>query len=135
MISVSQLGQRLSLEAIIANQLVGAQVSLYVNNFSPTYLAELTDYVEASFPGYTPQGASGWSAPTNVGMAARTTASDITWTASATVTPSVEVYGYFVVNSDGDYIYGERFGNGPFTMTNTGDSITLTPRFSAIAEL
>ena len=53
-----------------------------------------------------------------------------TWTFDGTGGVTL-VYGYFVVKtSSGLLLFAERFSSGPFTITNSGDAITLSPQIT-----
>lgn len=55
------------LEAMRTRYNLRSDLHLFINNFRPTPAAVITDFVEASFPGYLPVALGGsWSAPTVV---------------------------------------------------------------------
>ena len=101
---------------------------LYTNNYAPTETSEASDFTEAAGLGYvsavlTP---GGW----NYAQGVPTVASYANQTFSFTGALGT-VYGYFVTRqSDGALMWAESFAT-PVLVDTSGDSIMVSPRFSA----
>jgi len=122
---ITKMGYKKALEKFIDDTFT---FKLYVNNYIPTYDTKLNDLVELDTSVYTPitVNKNDWS---NVNITTNsisiTLGKDLTFTFSAVPTSNNTVYGYFVVDSDNNLIMVERLSS-PFTITNSGDSITLS---------
>jgi hypothetical protein len=124
-------GENIALEAIVNKTAPQNLVlKLYVNNITPSHTDIAGTYTEASFTGYaaiTLTGAS-WNSASGGSISY---SSQQSFTCSTTGTTQ-NVYGYFVVQaSSGTLVYAERDPSAPFPITNTGDSIKLTPTITA----
>lgn len=102
-------------------------LKLFTNDVTPAEGDTVATYTEADFAGYaaaTLTGAS-WSVagdPTEASYAQQTFTRSSTGTAQS-------CYGYFVTNLAGTILlWAERFTDGPYTVTNNGDNIKVTPR-------
>lgn len=102
---------------------------LYVNNYTPVHGSILTDFTEASFPGYSDQTLSDFSAAYlnsfNQGET-DTNAHIFTQTADDTLQ---EVYGWYATNSGGEVIMASRNPLGPVPMEHAGDVYVLLIQF------
>ena len=122
---ITKIGYKKALEKFIDDTFT---FKLYVNDYIPTYDTKLNDLVELDSSVYTPitVNKNDWS---NVNITTNsisiTLGKDLTFTFSAVPTSNNTVYGYFVVDSDNNLIMVERLSS-PFTITNSGDSITLS---------
>jgi hypothetical protein len=102
---------------------------LYQNDITPSDTDTAATYTVSSFPGYaniTLPGAS-WNAPS---------AGSITYSAQQAFTctgaTSQPVYGYYLTQlTSGILVWSERAAAAPFTITNVGDSVRLTPAITA----
>lgn len=129
-LNVPDVGENLILEMITnktaAQNLV---VKLFQNNITPSDTDTAATYTEATFTGYaaiTLTGAS-WGAASGGTI---TYGSQQTFTSSGTVNNSI--YGYYIVQlSSGTLVWSERDGSGPFTISQVGDAIKITPTISA----
>lgn len=101
-------------------------LKLYTNNITPAETDTAGTYTEASGFGYaaiTLTGAS-WTitegAPSDASYAQQT----FTFTGNLG-----NVYGYFIVQAtSGIVLWSERFSDGPYSISNNGDQIKITPR-------
>jgi hypothetical protein len=88
------------------------------------------DVVEATYPGYTPQAASGWTPATIVGAAARTSADPLSFVRSSGAGGD-SIYGYWMSDSIGGPIVGISDPQSPpLDMTVAGRQIIVIPRRS-----
>jgi len=103
-------------------------IKLYVNDYTPTYDTVLTDLVELDSNVYTPVNitSTDWGSPVvETDRIYVQLNNDITFTFSSVPASNNTVYGYFIVNSNNELLMVERLSS-PFTITNSGDSITLS---------
>jgi hypothetical protein len=108
--------------------------TVYVHLISATYVLSATmtsaSVTEASYPGYTPQAASGWTPATMVGSQAKTSSDPLLFTRSSGAGGD-SIYGYWL--SDGPT--GPMVGAStpltvPFDMTVAGKEVIVIPRRS-----
>jgi hypothetical protein len=103
------------------------EIHLYQNNYTPTTSSVLADFTAATFDGYIPQTISGWSSPTVTAHVGLIQATAVVFTKAAGATPN-SIYGYYVTDSGGTTVlWAELFSTGPFAMSATGSTITVTP--------
>jgi hypothetical protein len=128
---VPDVGENLIL-AMIVNKTAPQDLvlKLYSSNTTPAETDTAVTYTEATFSGYSaiPLTGATWGSPS---------AGSITYSSQQTFTHngggvSNSIYGYFVVQSvSGTLLYAERDGSAPFTLTNNGDNVKITPTLSA----
>ena len=81
----------------------------------------LTSYTEVSGGGYTSRALDPTQWSISAGVA---TYPQLTWTFTSSVGT---VYGYYLVSSTNNYLMAaEKFTNAPYTISNNGDTISLT---------
>lgn len=100
-------------------------LKLYSSNTTPDSLTGAGDLTEVTGGGYTPKilGTTEW---TVAGSVATTSPQVFTFTAGVG-----QIYGYYLVgNTSGMLIASERFSSGPFNITTSGDSVTVTATIS-----
>lgn len=122
-------GENLVLEMIVnktaAQNLV---LKLFSSNTTPSETDTAGTYTEATFSGYaalTLTGASWGAASGSIAYAQQT----FTHNGGGV---SNSIYGYFVVQAtSGILLYSERDGSAPFTLTNNGDNVKITPTITA----
>lgn len=117
------------LDAITGALLGGYIVHLFQNSANPSETSVLSDFTESTFPGYSAQAGVGFPASSLVGSVAESVDSQIVFTAS-TGTFSENVYGYYVTNNTGGYLYGELNPAGAVTMNTPGQIYAVTPRLT-----
>lgn len=123
-------GENLVLDMIVnktaAQNLI---LKLFKSNTTPAESDTAATYTEADFSGYaaiTLTGAS-W----NAASSGSNSYAQQTFTCNGGGV-SNSIYGYYVVQaSSGILLYSERDASAPFTLTNNGDNIKLTPAISA----
>jgi hypothetical protein len=106
------------------------KLRLFKNDMTPAKANTTASYTQADFTGYAEKTLTGtnWTV-TNANPAAGSFAEQ-TFTSSAG-SQNQPVYGYYVVNSAGTIVvFAERFTDGPYTITNNGDAIKVTPNFT-----
>lgn len=103
-------------------------LKLYTNDYTPVEGSVAGDFTEASGSGYSPITLTGssWGAPADLGglgMIATYAAQRFTFSGSLG-----NVYGYYLVRSSSGVLAGaERFSDGPYNITASGDYIEVTP--------
>ena len=95
---------------------------LFDNDREPAPGDTEADYEEASFPGYAPAVLPGWEWSIE---GRRATMADRTFERSGTGR-SVLIYGFLITQGEA-LVSARRFRDGPYQLTNAGDSITVTP--------
>lgn len=103
---------------------------LFKSNTTPAEGDVIGTYTEADFTGYANKTLAGASWTVTGG--APSTASFALQTFSSTASQTLQnIYGYFLKRvSTGDLVYAERFSDGPYPVTNNGDTINVTPNIS-----
>lgn len=131
-IVLSRNGAILALKALTANtaQTENFQLRLYQNNITPADTDTAATYTVATFTGYAAIAllAASWTfvaaSPSSMSYAQQSFTSSAAQAAQS-------IYGYYVVRATtGDLVYAERFANGPYTISNNGDAIQITPAFT-----
>jgi hypothetical protein len=104
------------------------RLKLYTNNITPGETDVAGTYTECTLGGYAAIDltAASWTitqgAPTSAAYPQQT----FTFTAG-----TASVYGYFVVGAvSGTLLFAERFTSGPYSITQNGDQIRVTPNFT-----
>lgn len=101
--------------------------NLYKNNHVPVVGDVAGDYTPADFAGYTAktQAPSAFGTPTVTAHVAKTVSSTaIVFGPSTEATASQTIYGYYVVDSSGNYLFAEMFTTA--ISVAPGGSVTLT---------
>lgn len=91
------------------------RMRLYKNNFTPLVTSVLGDFTEANFSGYALQLTNAWGAIATVGDLAKTIHPLLTFAHNGGVV-DCDVYGYYITDAGGNYIYAERNPAGPFSV-------------------
>lgn len=117
--------------AAIVNKAAATDIilKLYTNNHAPANGDTAASYTEMTTQGYTAKTLTGasWTVATGSRPATASYAQQ-TWTANGTG-GATTVYGYFAVyTTSGLLAFAELFSDGPYTMTNSGDAISVTPQ-------
>lgn len=100
---------------------------LFKNDYTPVEGTTEANVTAADFTGYSviQLTAASWTitpgAPTSAAYAQQT----FTSTAGSQNQP---IYGYYIKQrTSGKLVWAERFSDGPYTITNNGDNIKITP--------
>lgn len=106
------------------------KMGLFTNSWLPGKATAITSLVEASGGGYAKgvmPNPSSWNVvASNANGLAEATYPQLQWIFTASIGP---IEGYFVVGTTSDrYIYAEKFGDGPYLIVRSGDTINITPR-------
>lgn len=129
-IIVSTWGRR-SLLARTIPFLGTLSLRLFANDVNPTIAMTELDFIEPVFDGYAPQGLTRWTTVIlNAQNRAETDEGNHTWT----VGPgggTGDVYGYWVTDRDGRYIFALRFPITPVPVSSPGDQVRCLVRFLA----
>lgn len=103
---------------------------LFKSNTTPTSTMTLADYTEATFTGYSAVTATSGSWTINEGAPTSATQASAT-TFTCTAATSEAIYGYYLSQiTSSQLMWSERFSDGPYTLTNNGDKIILTPQLT-----
>lgn len=101
---------------------------LYSSNTTPAEADVATTYTQATFTGYAAATLTGASWTFTVGAVTYATYAQQTFTSSAVQGATQSIYGYYLTQaSSGILMWAERFSDGPYPITNNGDSIRITP--------
>lgn len=105
-------------------------LKLFTNNITPAETDTAATYTEATFTGYAAKnllaadGAVVEGAPSELSY-------PLQQFDSTDATNNEVIYGYFVVGAtSGRLAWAERFPDGPQLMSNNGDHIQVTPKFT-----
>lgn len=103
---------------------------LFKSNTTPAETDTTATYTEATFTGYAAitLTAASWviteGAPSNAAYAQQT------FTSSATQTAEL-IYGYYLTRvTSGRIAWAERFTDGPYSVSNNGDQVKVTPTYT-----
>ena len=101
---------------------------LYTNNYTPIGSSTTGSFTEATGGGYVALEING--ADWTITPGAPTVAAAPQQTFSCDGTGGVQLcYGYYMTRAvSGVIAHAERFSNGPYSFTNDGDAIKVTPR-------
>jgi hypothetical protein len=123
---LSDTGAEVLLAAVFDN--TSATLRLYTNNRTPSDTDVSGDYTEAAGGGYAAKAltAGNWTVTSSNPPAAVYAEQAFTFT-GALAGPGT-IYGYFVEDGLGRLLWAERFLS-PFTPTQNGDQLKITPRF------
>jgi len=107
--------------------LEGLTLRLYKNDFIPTLISKNEDFLECDFPGYASIfGPFGFGTPfTNADDRAETDSAVQTFTAAAQQ-PGQYIFGYFLTDDSGNWIYAER---------RTAGGLLVTPNMQYLVQL
>lgn len=107
-------------------------LKLFQNNHVPAVGDTNANYTEATFSGYASSALGTWNAAfLNGSNQGEIDANAVTFTHNGGGTSNT-VYGAYVVDNAGDVVYAEKF-SAPLTFASNGDSVTYTPRFTAVS--
>lgn len=124
-------GENIALEALVnKNAPQDLVLKLFKSNTTPSETDTAATYTEADFSGYAAATLTGssWGSASSGTI---TYGSQQSFTHNGGVT-SNSIYGYFVVQTtSGILVYAERDASAPFTLSNSGDNVKLTPTISA----
>ncbi|MDB5814437.1 MAG: hypothetical protein JWN23_1554 [Rhodocyclales bacterium] len=100
---------------------------LFKNNITPAETDTTATYTEATFTGYAGLTLTGASWTITEGAPSSAAYATQTFTCSSTGTTE-QVYGYFTKRATSGRIgWAERFSDGPYPITTTGDNIKVPP--------
>jgi hypothetical protein len=132
MIVVPYVSQITIIEILILN--VEIHIHLYKNDVPLENDTVITDLVEANYPGYASQIASGWSSAETIARRAQTSAEPLTFSRTGTTAPQ-DIFGYYATTATPTILlWVERAERPPFPMRVATDNILVVPRFSLRGE-
>lgn len=93
---------------------------LFRNDHVPVQGDLAINYQEANFPGYAAQALNGWGAVfLNGNSEAESDEQNRTFQMTGAA-PANDIYGYYVTDAAGNFIFGERSPSAPFAMNAVG---------------
>lgn len=107
------------------------KLCLFTNDIVPDIFTEFADFVEPTWPAYSPTLGMVWTIPVLTGLEYVSNADPVTFT-NDSGSPS-DVYGYFVLDDGDQLVYSERDPNAPVTIPDAS-SYTVIPRFGKKAQ-
>lgn len=127
----SQASLDLSLAEMVS---LGYKWGLFKNNWTPSENDTISAVTPADFSGYSGlQTFSSWNAATWNSPRAEATAADVVWTHNGGATAN-DIYGYYVVNGSGALAWAERNAAAPVTISGSGQTYTVKPKFTRRSE-
>lgn len=103
---------------------------LYTNNITPAETDTAATYTETTFTGYAAITLTGANWTITEGAPSSAAYAQQTFTSSAG-SQSVSCYGYYMTRAtSGRIALAERFTDAPYTITNNGDQIKVTPNIT-----
>ena len=105
-------------------------IRLFKNDYSPSWLSTLADFVESDFAGYDGQSINGWFFQGFAGQIGYivTDMPNTFQVTSGTTAPQL-CFGYYVHDQDGNLLWGERDPVGPVDMSSEGNEYQIFARF------
>jgi len=113
----------------LTNMSATMTLKLYTNNVTPSESDTAGTYTEASGFSYAAKTLTGasWSVPASVAGVTVASYAQQSWTFTGALG---NVYGYYIIRADTLVLLGaERFSDGPYNITTSGDIINVTPKF------
>ena len=105
-------------------------LGLFKNNYALLESTVTADLTAADFTGYSATTLTAASWTTTPGSPTNTTYPEVTFTSSAG-SQNQPVYGYYLTQvTSGLLVWAETFTDGPYTITNNGDTIKITLNFT-----
>jgi len=130
-LTVMNNGLLQSLSQLLSLQFGRWKTGLFQNDREPRQTDSLSNYVPCDWSGY--QGLQRiyfLNPPFMAGKRARAEGQELVWSHDGGPIANF-VYGFYVVDNNGDLAYAERFCKGPFEVKNKGRKFKLTPVFTA----
>jgi len=111
------------------------RLHLYTNDYSPTLLSDLPDFVQAAYPGYAPQPVAGMVlTPLLNPLSIALIGDALTFSPTSAFAPRVRIYGYYVTQFlGGQILWAERLPKRLY-FSEPADSLVLTPQIGAVTE-
>lgn len=104
------------------------QLRLFSNNVTPGESDVLATYTQVTGGGYAAQTLTGASWVISAGDPSVAVYPQVTFSFTGAVG---NVYGYFIVSTTSNtVVWAERFTDGPYNVSQSGDSIRVTPRIT-----
>lgn len=111
------------------------RAGLFQNNYKPKISSELVNLTPCNFSGYMgEQITGGWSIPVSAGLYAITQAIDVLWEHDGGSIGNF-VYGYYIVDDDGDLVWAERFCPDPLVAHRLGETVRIRPTLWLVNDL
>lgn len=105
-------------------------LKLFTNDYTPVETSVVGSFTEAAWTGYAAKTLTGGSWTVTNADPSEASYAQQTYTSTAG-SQNAPNYGYYVTNAAGTVlIYAERFSDGPYTIVNNGDTISVTPKIT-----
>lgn len=109
-------------------------IRLFKNDKVPANGDDVSDYTEADFSGYAEQDiTSGWANPITLNDKATLIGSTAVFTHNGGPTGN-SIYGYYIVDGNGDLLFAERNPAAPTTIDQLGETYAVAPLFTFSSE-
>lgn len=119
---ITNTGKQTALEYFVGKNTTPESLilKLYSNNYVPTVDDDVSSYTEASGGNYLSRSLvpSNWTIDAGVASYPQQT-----WIFTGS---AGSIYGYYVVTASNDLMFAEKFPNGPYTISTSGDIIRVT---------
>jgi hypothetical protein len=110
------------------------QVGLFQNDFQPGPRTTIRAVKRCTFSGYVGlRTIAGFNAPTFDGLRGLLSSGQIVWSHNGGPIPNF-VFGYYVVDSSGNYLWAARRKGGPAWLASAGQTYPVVPVFSLRSE-
>lgn len=120
-------------QQFVAGMEVGNTCHLFQNDYTPIDGSILSNFLEASFDGYAPVDANGWSDPLFVSPRALIQATACNYAKSAGSIGNL-IYGYYILDQAGNLLWAERDPSAPVPMNVDGNVYVIVPRLTIRSE-
>jgi hypothetical protein len=121
---------------LLAAMLAGigtATMHLFKNPVTITAATVVGDFVEATFPGYSPQPISTWGAPTVDGSGRAVSQGPHVQFNCTYTGPAQTIYGYWIESALGRFVWCESFA-APVTVNYAEETVLVVPYSSLRSE-
>ncbi len=128
MIVVPQIAELYILNLLITS--VQPWIHLYTNDACLNLTTTPVLFVEATFPGYSPQLAGGWTDAAVLRRCAQTRSDPLVWKCTAE-TSAQQIWGYWATDGKtGSLLWAERRISAPIIIQHLGDSLECRPQLT-----
>lgn len=107
----------------------GLTLRLYKNDYTPVIGSTSANFTECNFSGYSSQATTLWGTAYSALAGARGESDDtVHLFAHDGGGTANDVYGFYLTDGSGNYIYGERNPDAPVAMNDATDVYAVVPR-------
>lgn len=110
------------------------KIGLFQNDLVPSRYTTLGEIVPANFGGYSGlHDVVGWVSASLFGDVAAASSSPRLWVCDGSGVTNW-IFGYYVLNASGDFLWAERDAAGGQAMVDAGDYFSVTPSYSLTSQ-